>query len=188
MDEFKLNKYASYNVWLRELLLCILTSNSSFINAYRALNYIYSLGLPKDENKIMMALRSVGYRFYRLKARYIVYALNTFDSKMAEQLRLLADRDQFEAREFLMDNLYGLGMKESSHYLRNLGYFDLSIIDRHVIDFLRTYLELNITNKLTKKRYLEYEGVLRSISTFLGIPPGIFDLYIWYVETGTLVK
>ncbi|MCY0882289.1 MAG: DNA lyase, partial [Acidianus infernus] len=37
-EEFKLNNKAGEDVWFRELVLCILTSNSSFISAYIALN------------------------------------------------------------------------------------------------------------------------------------------------------
>lgn len=165
-----------------------MTSNSSFIGAYKALNELYANSLPLEQDKVVYILKNSGYRFYSLKARYIIYAMKHFTPLTYERLKILAEKDQFEAREFIINNFYGLGMKESSHYLRNLGYFELSIIDRHVLNFLKSVIGLKIEDKLTKKRYLIYEGVLRSISSSLGLQPGLLDLYIWYHETGTIAK
>lgn len=40
VEEFKLNNIADEDVWFRELVLCVLTANSSFVSAYKVLGYV----------------------------------------------------------------------------------------------------------------------------------------------------
>lgn len=183
-EEFKLNNKAGEDVWFRELVLCILTSNSSFISAYAALNAIYDKILQADEERISKILKNIGYRFYRIKAKYIVNARKYYGN-LKNLIFPIAEIDQFEAREKLLD-IEGLGMKEASHFLRNVGYFDLAILDRHILKFLSEYFSIDGT--LTKRRYIYVESVLRSISKSLNFPVGLIDLFIWYKETNKLVK
>ncbi|AGJ62625.1 Thermostable 8-oxoguanine DNA glycosylase [Sulfolobus islandicus LAL14/1] len=109
--------------------------------------------------------------------------------KLKEEITPLADSDQQLAREKLL-NIKGIGMKEASHFLRNVGYFDLAIIDRHLIDFMRRIGAIGETNvkHLSKSRYISLESVLKSIALNLNISVGILDLFIWYKETNTIVK
>ena len=101
-------------------------------------------------------------------------------------IKPLADRDQWEAREFLVNKVNGIGYKEASHFLRNVGYFDLAIIDRHVLRFI-TDIVGDI--KLRKRRdYFLVEGLLRSIADGLNIQVGLLDLFIFFKQTKTLVK
>jgi N-glycosylase/DNA lyase len=188
VEEFKLNNLAGEEVWFRELLLCILTSNSSFVSAYIALNAIIPYVFNSDINKISKILKNSRYRFYNIKAKYI-YEAKKFYGNLKSTVKPIADKDQFEAREFILNNFLGLGMKESSHFLRNVGYFNLAIIDRHVMNFLykNAIIESNII-KLNKTRYLYYESFLRSIATSVGYEVGVLDLFIWFHETGTLLK
>ncbi|MCH1771290.1 MULTISPECIES: N-glycosylase/DNA lyase [Metallosphaera] len=183
VEEFRLNKRASERVWFRELVLCILTANSSFIGAFTALQYLGDLILYGSIEEISSALKNAGYRFPNLKARYIVES-RSYYGKLREIGRV-ADRDQIEAREMLLE-IKGLGMKEASHFLRNMGYLDLAIIDRHILRFFSDYLE---DQKISSKsKYLELESVFRSIASALDLPVGVLDLYVWYLKTGKLAK
>ncbi|EZQ06853.1 N-glycosylase/DNA lyase [Candidatus Acidianus copahuensis] len=183
-DEFNLNRIAGEDVWFRELLLCILTANSSFIGAYQALQTIIGDVLYLDEERISRALQHSGYRFYRLKAKYIFNAVRYY-GKIRATIFPIAEKDQLEAREHLLE-LKGIGMKEASHFLRNVGYFDLAIIDRHILNFISYYI--NLPNSLTKRKYIYLESVLRSISKSFNIEVGLLDLFIWYEETKMIVK
>jgi len=89
-----------------------------------------------------------------------------------------------------VENIKGFGWKEASHYLRNIGYFDLAIIDRHIINNLLEHkiLDLDPKKGLTKKRYLLVEKILELVSEELGILPGELDLYMWYRKTGKVLK
>ena len=89
------------------------------------------------------------------------------------------------AIKFLVKNITGLGYKEASHFLRNVGYNDVAIIDRHIIRFLYQYHYIDQLPKIiTKKIYLELEDIL----TKFGILLDKLDLMIWYHMTGTVLK
>ena len=96
--------------------------------------------------------------------------------------------DEFMVREWLVRNVKGVGYKEASHFLRNIGFKNLSIIDFHIIDLLARYGLIKKPRSLTRRRYLEIEGLLRRISEKLGISLAELDLYLWYMETGRILK
>lgn len=185
-EEFKLNNRAGEDVWFRELILCLLTANSSFISAYKALNFIIEELPSLDQDQIMSRLRIAGYRFYNLKAKYI-YKAKEWKGILRYKVKRIADYSQEEAREFMVENIYGIGLKEASHFLRNVGYFDLAIIDRHLLKFLNEIGASNLKLKKPKDYYLG-ENILKSISASLNIQVGLLDLFIFFKQTNTVVK
>ena len=185
-EEFRLNNRAGEDVWFRELILCILTSNSSFISAYKALNYIFSDLLYLDQEQISKRLREAGYRFYNLKSKYI-YKAKQWYGDLTTKIKKIADDSQEDAREYIVENIYGLGLKEASHFLRNVGYFDLAIIDRHILRFLNQIGTSNLKLK-NKKDYYLGESVLKSIATSLNIQVGLLDLFIFFKQANIIVK
>ncbi|QGA54405.1 N-glycosylase/DNA lyase [Sulfolobus sp. E5-1-F] len=189
VDEFKLNNLSNEEVWFRELTFCLLTANSSFISAYQALNCLGDKIYYADEEVVRNILKSCKYRFYNLKAKYIIMAREKVYGKLKEEIKPLADNDQQLAREKLL-NIKGIGMKEASHFLRNVGYFDLAIIDRHLINFMKRIGAIGETDvkHLSKSRYIYFENVLKSIASNFNLSVGILDLFIWYNETNTIVK
>jgi N-glycosylase/DNA lyase len=84
----------------------------------------------------------------------------------------------------------GLGWKESSHFLRNVGYLDVAILDRHIIANMREHglIQDDGRKGLTKRRYLEYERLLKEVADRVGMAPGEMDLYLWYRKTGKILK
>jgi N-glycosylase/DNA lyase len=89
-----------------------------------------------------------------------------------------------------VENVKGLGWKEASHFLRNVGFFDVAIIDRHILSNMREHGLVTADGKkgLTKRRYLEYEGMLKRVAERLGMTLGKMDLYLWYRKTGQVLK
>lgn len=80
----------------------------------------------------------------------------------------------------------GLGWKESSHFLRNIGFSGLSILDRHILKNLKALGAIdNILASLSKKTYLEIEKKLKVFCENVGIPMDEFDMLIWTHESGT---
>ena len=83
----------------------------------------------------------------------------------------------------------GLGMKEASHFLRNVGYLDLAIIDKHILTHM---VEQGIIRErpktVTPKKYLEYEEILTGVAKRLGMPLGQMDLYLWAKKSGEVIK
>ena len=93
-------------------------------------------------------------------------------------------------REFLVNNVKGFGMKEASHFMRNIGLGkDLAILDRHILKNLKLYGVVDeIPNSLTQKKYLNIEAKFREFSEKIQIPMDELDLLFWSEETGEIFK
>jgi N-glycosylase/DNA lyase len=168
-----------------ELSYCLLTAN---FNAVRSMSIQRELGdgfSQLSEKKLANALRKNGHRFPDARARYIMEARRHADT-IKETLDSFPD--ETKAREWLVDNIKGLGFKEASHFLRNIGYENLAIIDFHIIDLLLRYRLIEKPKTLTKNKYLEIENLLRDIGRRSGLTLAELDLYLWYLETGKVLK
>jgi len=185
VKEFESLKDSSRKDLFKELCFCILAANFS---AERSLRIVEEIGddlLKLSEEELAETLRRLGHRFPSSRARYIVQARRSLD-ELVEILKTVDD--EFMVREWLVRNVKGVGYKEASHFLRNIGFKNLSIIDFHIIDLLARYGLIKRPRSLTRRRYLEIEGLLRRISEELGISLAELDLYLWYMETGRILK
>jgi N-glycosylase/DNA lyase len=175
-----------------ELCFCLLTPQSSAKVCWEAVTALKqrTLLLKGQPSELEPHLRSV--RFSDSKARYIVEARNMFSKDGGLQLksRISSFYNPFELREWLVENVKGLGYKEASHFLRNIGLGEgFAILDRHILRNLnRLGVILEIPTTLTKKRYLETEEKLRRFATEIGIPMADLDLLFWSRETGWIFK
>ncbi len=185
IKEFESLRSSSREDLFKELCFCILAANFS---AERSLRIIEEIGddlLKLSEEELAETLRRLGHRFPSSRARYIVQARRSLD-ELVKVLETIDD--EFMVREWLVRNVKGVGYKEASHFLRNIGFKNLSIIDFHIIDLLARYGLIKRPRSLTRKRYLEIEELLRRISEELGISLAELDLYLWYMETGRILK
>jgi N-glycosylase/DNA lyase len=160
----------------KELCFCILTANFS---AERGIEIQRRLGndfLRLQRAKLAKRLKQVGYRFPNARAGYIAEA-----RKYKNSLR-------GKSREWLVKNIKGLGYKEASHFLRNTGCFDCAIIDFHIIDLLVRQGLIERPKTITKKKYLEIEDLLKKVAEESKLNLAQLDLYMWYMETGKVLK
>lgn len=189
MNEFRIIHNEDSQKWYEELVYCLLTAYSSAYMGQRCVDSLCNneLLLNGSLNNIQNCLINEGHRFAKRRAEYIYYS-----RELSGNLKSIIKsfKNSQEAREWLVKNIKGLGWKESSHFLRNVGYFDLAIIDRHILANLNEHglLEEDTKKGLTKKRYLKYEKILEQISKRLNILPGELDLYLWYRKTGKVLK
>ena len=98
--------------------------------------------------------------------------------------------DTLEKRKWILKNIKGMGLKEASQVLRNLGVGEnIAILDRHI---LRNLKELNIIDNIpktiTEKKYYEIEEKMRNYSKFCKIDMDELDLVLWYKEAGEVFK
>ena len=94
-----------------------------------------------------------------------------------------------ELREWLVKNVNGLGWKEASHFLRNIGVRGLAILDRHIFKHLvRLHVIRAVPKSLTKKRYLTIEKKWHRFAKDIGISLDELDLLFWSMETGEIRK
>ncbi len=169
----------------KELAFCLLTANYSAeggIKIQRAIGDGF-ITLPKEE--LERRLRELGHRFPRARAEYIVEARRLLPT-LKDILRSFDDEKKL--REWLARNVKGLGYKEASHFLRNIGYKNVAIIDYHIVDVLVRFGVIERPRTLTKRKYLEIESILERIARETGLTLGELDLYLWYMETGKVLK
>jgi len=171
-----------------ELCFCILTAN---FNAKRSMMIQDEVGagfLTLPEKRLAKRLARLGHRFPNSRASYIVEA-RRHASRLGEIMGSFGSDDE-GLREWLVKNVKGLGYKEASHFLRNVGYDDLAIIDFHILDVLAecSLIMKPSTKSLTCRKYLEAEGLLRKAAKEAGMSLAELDLYLWYAETGTVLK
>jgi len=185
MREFKKLGEATSREIFSELSFCILCANYS---AERSMRIQAEIGdgfitLPKPE--LAERLRKAGHRFPESRASYIVSARRYLD-KIKGVLETI--RDPMELREWLARNIPGIGLKEASHFLRNVGHTDLAIIDFHILDILARHGVIKKPKTMTRRRYLMIEERLRGIANRVGLNMAQLDLYLWYLETGKVLK
>jgi len=81
----------------------------------------------------------------------------------------------------LVKNFKGIGWKEASHFLRNVGLLDVAILDKHILRLMHHYkLIENMPKGWTRARYEAHEQLLIPIVQKLHMDLGEMDLYLWY--------
>jgi N-glycosylase/DNA lyase len=190
---------------LSELISCILGSRVSYEMAIAAAEKIKEAGLfdmsyydyPINSyeyiiyNILKGPLHQPGwaktrfYRFPKTRANYIARTVKLIYKKGGSLKSYLKSfGTAFEARQKLISLSVGLGPKQSSLFLRNIGFTnELAIIDSHILSFL--YLSGVIeTNRLiigSIKNYEIVESTLQNYAKCLGFTLGCLDLAIWIV-------
>lgn len=173
--------------WFKELCFCLLTANFSAFRSFSITNVLDRSGLLREANeqKLSYELMRMGHRFPRARARYIVAARTRLD----EIYRTIPPLGDHDARRWLVDAVKGLGMKESSHFLRNIGRKDLAIIDRHVARVAVRYdLTPEVPKSMTKRRYLAFERALGPVAELTSLSLAELDLYLWYTAKGVVFR
>jgi len=175
---------------LEELLFCILTPQS---NAHRCWDIITDLRgggviMTIGREELSEALGK-GARFKNNKSRYFIEARERFTNTDIRE-RLGGFSDPCQAREWLVTNIKGIGYKEASHFLRNIGWGgDLAILDRHILKNLVLCGAIGeMPKSINAKRYCEIESKMRAFSKLIGVPMDHLDLVFWYLEKGEIFK
>ena len=185
LKEFDELREKENDEWFSELCFCLLTANSRASSAIKIQNQIGARGfLNSPKENIAQTIKMNKHRFHNNKAKYIVGAREFKNIK-----EILKDKEDFEAREFIVENVKGLGMKEASHFLRNVGRKNLAILDRHILNLLyeEGYL-LEKPKTLTPKVYKKIEETFNRIAERLKMSSAELDLYMWYVKAGEVLK
>ncbi|MFH1054050.1 MAG: N-glycosylase/DNA lyase [Candidatus Woesearchaeota archaeon] len=186
LDEFS---RINGNQLFYELCFCILTPQSNAKKCDLAVSTLkekdfLKRNIKSDNIKQILKQKT---RFYRNKSNYL--------KEMKNNYNILCDilsSDKFSSikkREYLVNNVKGMGMKEASHYLRNTGHKNLAILDRHILKNLKRYRAIDeIPKTMTKKHYLKIEEQFKKFSKRINIPMDELDLLFWSMETGEVFK
>ncbi|MDD5503882.1 MAG: N-glycosylase/DNA lyase [Candidatus Omnitrophica bacterium] len=175
-----------------ELAFCIFTPGSKALNGARAVKKLKAKGLLFTGSRVRIAANINGIvRFHNNKALYLTLARNVFVKKSGSGFKNIFNAaNPREARQWLVSNIKGIGYKEASHFLRNVGLGrDLAILDTHILKNLkRLNIIKEIPRSISKKTYLFLEGRMRRFSETVHIPLDELDLLFWSRETGFIFK
>ncbi|MEM4326133.1 MAG: N-glycosylase/DNA lyase [Candidatus Pacearchaeota archaeon] len=185
MKEFKKVGRSQIDTIFVELCFCILTANFNAERAIQIQNSINKHFLFLSKRDLIKRLKELGHRFPKTRANFIIEARRNLEPLKKV---LNSNLTEFEKRNWLVKNIKGVGMKEASHFLRNIGYKNLAILDFHIINLLRKYNLIKPFRSLSKNKYLEIENILKSIAESSGLSLGELDLYLWYAETNKVLK
>lgn len=171
-----------------ELAYCLLTPQSSAVNAGKVVVLLQRCDfLHADIDPEPFLSRKEHYiRFHKTKAKHLL-ALKKQYPFIAQHI---ADKTpSHELREWLVKHVKGLGWKEASHFLRNIGHRNHAILDRHILkNLVRIGAIRRIPATLTPKRYMQIERKFRTFAQHVGIPMDELDLLFWSLETGEILK
>lgn len=177
-----------------ELAYCIFTAGASARMGLQSVEAVKSMLRNGGPDEMTQALKDAGaHRFPVARPRYIVttreYFRTTF--KMTLRRRLRSFSDPFERRDWLAQDkqMKGLGYKEASHFLRNIGVSGHAILDKHV---MRCLTEVGVLESSkppsTRKKYLDVECDLIRFAKEIKIDFDELDLVLWSMKTGEVLK
>jgi N-glycosylase/DNA lyase len=193
-----------------DLCFCICAPQTTFksnlkVNAALQKYDFYDLDIyPLSANYLNILLNIVKpARFYRNKTKWLI--------ELKKKFRFIYDYIAYAKafkvpskllRNWLVENIKGLGMKAASHFLRNQGYTDLAVIDTHILQFFdEHWIEIHTLGKyklskearwaivgkqgLSRKTYLEIESIFKDISKDNKLSAAELDAIIWKQRSNT---
>ena len=173
--------------YIYELFYCILTQQSRAVNAESAVKTLYERDFANNNFDATDILLKSKVRFHNTKNMRLKDVKKVFP----ELLSKVGDNNipTKELRMFIYKTVNGLGMKESSHFLRNIGFKNLAILDRHILKHLVHHKVIaDIPHSLTTRKYLEIENAWLAYSKSIGLPLDELDLLFWSMEAGGILK
>ena len=186
-------KGSDARLW-EELAYCIFTAGASARMGLDSVDAVRPLLLDGASEAITKALKKAGaHRFPVARPQYIVvtrdYFRAEFDMKLRKRLRSFSD--PFARRDWLAQEkqVKGLGYKEASHFLRNIGVKGHAILDKHV---MRCLCEVGVVDApkppSTRRKYLEVEQELIRFAREIKVDFDELDLVLWSMKTGEILK
>lgn len=182
-----------------ELSCCILSSQVPYPLAMAAADAIDTVGclrgtdrsvdsLAKDLFQILNVPLDVEgqkrrYRFPKAKASHLAVTWSVV-SNAGGALKPLISGNVADVRAWWVKNASGIGPKQASMFLRNIGAtYDLAILDRHVLNYMSTQgMYSNEHDSISGlNQYSRYEERLRDHAKEMNCPVGLLDWAIWIV-------
>lgn len=175
-----------------EMVFCFFTGGCSARMGLNSIEAVRPLLMTGDQPALARALTG-RHRYPNARSRYIVASRDFLIEHCGMRLRkkLKGFACPQERRDWLVQEpgIKGLGYKEASHYLRNIGFRGYAILDKHVLNSLA---ELKIIDEPkppnTRLRYLMVEEKLKDLTDVIGIDFDELDLVLWSMKTGVILK
>ena len=193
LAEFEeVGRTASDEKLFEELVFCIYTAGASARMGLRSVEAVRPVLMTGTLRDIQRALDH-RHRWPEARGAYTFETREYLRERCGLRMRDLLSSFETteERRDFFAANpgVRGLGYKEASHFLRNVGFRGYAILDKHILGRLA---ELGVIESpkppSTKKRYLDLEQKLKLFSERIDIDFDELDLLLWYTKTGEILK
>lgn len=174
--------------WFYEFCFCLCTPQSKATHADAVVRLLKERRFRETAFDPTDVLRQPAHyiRFHNTKARNLLALRSSFSEI---ETRLPAFDSAVEARSFLVQTVRGMGMKEASHVLRNIGFRGIAIIDRHILTHLvRCGIIDDSAFPTSRKKYEEIETKWLDFASDIRIDPDELDLVFWSLQTGEILK
>ena len=175
-----------------EMVYCFFTGGCSAKMGLRSVDSVRPLLRKGSQPELAKALTGV-HRYPNARSHYITHSRDFLENHCNFEIKArLEEFDcKIERRDWLVreKGIKGLGYKEASHFLRNIGLRGYAILDKHV---LKCLAELKIIDDpkppTTRSRYLMVEEKLRQFAGETEIDFDEMDLVLWSLKTGEVLK
>jgi N-glycosylase/DNA lyase len=193
LNEFrKILDEADDDKLFEELAFCICTAGASAKMGIKSVDAMREI-LPNGRlNTLRKRLDGV-HRFPNARPAYIVHTREYLKKEHGFRIRelLLSFDDPIERRDYLAKNknIKGIGYKEASHFLRNIGFSGYGILDKHILNNLYEFKVIKSPKPpTTRDKYLYTEKKLKTLADKLEIHMDELDLLLWSEKTGEILK
>ena len=193
LNEFqRIGRSASDERLFEELTFCIYTAGASARMGLRSVEHVRPVLLKGSMKEVQHALVHA-HRWPDARGAYVYETREYLRDHCGLRMReLLAGFETAEERrDFFAANrgVRGLGYKEASHFLRNIGYRGYAILDKHILARLNEFDVIESPKPpSTKKRYTGLEEKMKLFAESVGIDFDELDLLLWYSKTGEILK
>ncbi len=186
-DEFGATWDGGDETIFKEMVFCLCTPQTKAQAGWKAATALFESGLvyTASEEKIAEILSSSGVRYKNKKAKYILEAKARFSPRAGFSLQtfietMVSDHGEVWVRNWFAEKVKGWGLKEASHFLRNIGVAtEICILDRHILRELVEYSVIESFKKFDKKEYWAVEAEMIKFAKELKIPVFALDFVFW---------
>lgn len=193
LAEFEeIGRTASCERLFEELSFCIYTAGASARMGLRSVERVRPVLMAGSMRDIQRALRRT-HRWSLSRATYVYETREYLREYCGLRMRLLLSSFVMadERRDFFAANpgIRGVGHKEASHMLRNVGYRGYAILDKHILNSLAEFgVIARPEPPSTKAKYIEVEQRMKRFAGSIDIDFDELDLLLWYTKTAEILK
>ncbi|MFC1716158.1 N-glycosylase/DNA lyase [Candidatus Poribacteria bacterium] len=175
-----------------ELCFCIFTAGASARMGLACIDAIKDVILTATADELEARIERK-HRYPKARAGYIIHTRDYLQQEWNLQMKELIEsfQDRIELRDFFAANkgIKGIGYKEGSHFLRNIGFKGYAILDKHILRSLHEFGVIHSPKPPTsRKKYLEIEVEMEKFAREAGIDFDDLDLLLWSNKTGEILK
>ena len=193
LSEFEeVGRSASDERLFEELTFCIYTAGASARMGLRSIERVRPVLMKGSMADLQRALHHA-HRWPEARGAYVYQTREYLRAVCGLRMReLLAGFETGDARrDFFAANreVRGLGYKEASHFLRNIGYRGYAILDKHILARLAEFGVIESPKPpSTKKRYVALEEKMKQFAELVEMDFDELDLLLWYTKAGEILK